>query len=136
MESTRHSPRFAYTVLYVREIDDAVEFYERAFGLEPRYTHESGQYVEMATGKTVLAFAEEELANSLGLEFRPSRPGVRAPGFEIGLTVSNVDSLYTRAIEAGAATVRAPRDMPWGQRVAYVRDLNGVLVVLATPPVR
>ena len=40
----------------------SVDFYERAFGLERRLLHESGQYAELETGATALAFASHELA--------------------------------------------------------------------------
>ena len=48
--------RFGYTIVYVRDVADSVEFYERAFGLERRLLHESGQYAELETGSTALAF--------------------------------------------------------------------------------
>jgi len=44
-----------------------------------------------------------------------------------------VAAAYRRAVDAGAVSVVAPDARPWGQVVAYVRDLNGVLVELCTP---
>lgn len=43
--------------------------------------------------------------------------------------------MFASAIEAGALAVAIaePVTKPWGQTVAYVRDLNGLLVELATP---
>ncbi|HEV7516808.1 MAG TPA: lyase, partial [Thermoanaerobaculia bacterium] len=40
---------------------------------------------------------------------------------------------YARAVEAGAAPVSQPATKPWGQDVAYVRDLDGVLIEIASP---
>ena len=64
--------RFAYTIAYVRNVHRSVTFYEQAFGLKRRFVDESGQYAEMETGKTTLAFASNELGAS-------NLPG-RAPG--------------------------------------------------------
>ena len=33
-----------------------------------------------------------------------------------------------QAIDAGATAVSIPSEKPWGQRVAYVRDLDGFLI--------
>jgi catechol 2,3-dioxygenase-like lactoylglutathione lyase family enzyme len=38
--------KLAYVILYVPRVRDAVEFYERAFGLKCRLVHESGAYAE------------------------------------------------------------------------------------------
>ena len=41
--------------------------------------------------------------------------------------------LMTEAADLGARLVQAPEQMPWGQTVAYVADINGALVELCTP---
>ena len=58
----------------------------------------------------------------------------KAPlGFEIALVTSDVAALYDRAVKTGAAAVAEPATKPWGQTVAYVRDMNGFLVESCTP---
>lgn len=123
--------KLGYVILYVPDVAAAVAFYERAFGLARRFVHESGTYAEMETGGTALAFASEALVQTLGTV--PSRPGERPAAFEVGLVTDDVPAAVMRATEAGAALVRDPETKPWGQIVAYVRDLNGVLVELCTP---
>jgi len=126
--------RFGYTILYVRNVASSVDFYERAFGLRPRFTHESGQYAEMETGATALAFATLELAaaNLPGI-FRPTVSDGHAPAFEVCLVTENVEGAYERAVREGAEPVTAPQTKPWGQDVAYVRDPDSVLIELASP---
>ena len=34
---------------------------------------------------------------------------------------------------AGCSPVSKPHEVPWGQTISYVRDLNGCLVEIATP---
>jgi len=46
---------------------------------------------------------------------------------------ADVASLYDRAVKAGAAAVARPATKPWGQTLAYVRDMDGFLVELCTP---
>jgi uncharacterized glyoxalase superfamily protein PhnB len=44
-----------------------------------------------------------------------------------------VDAADAKAVSAGAVAFRDPEQKPWGQRVAYVREPNGILVELRTP---
>lgn len=55
-----------YTILYVENVAAALDFYEKAFGLERLFLHESGDYGELATGETKLAFSSKTLMNQLG----------------------------------------------------------------------
>lgn len=123
--------QFGYTIVYVNDVAATVAFYEAAFGLQRRFLHESGDYAEMETGGTALAFSSLRLMTELGKN--PQRAVAGAPSFEIAFTTSDVAEAVARAVAAGARAVQAPEQMPWGQTVAYVADLNNVLVELCTP---
>ena len=60
---------------------------------------------------------------------RPQRP---ASGHRIELCVyvDDVDATHGRAREAGFEAVTEPADMPWGERVAYIADPDGNLLML------
>jgi lactoylglutathione lyase len=126
--------RFGFTILYVEDVPRSLDFYERALGLQRRFLHESGEYGELETGATALAFATHELAAS-------NLPGVYGdamedsgrPPFEVCFVTEDVESAYGRAVEAGADAVTEPQTKPWGQDVAYVRDPDGNLIELASP---
>jgi catechol 2,3-dioxygenase-like lactoylglutathione lyase family enzyme len=126
--------RFGYTILYVRDVAATLDFYERAFGQQRRFLHESGEYGELETGPTTLAFATHGLA-ALNLPdvFRPAQASSAAPAFEVCFVTDDVAGAFERALATGAVEASAPRIKPWGQEVAYVRDLDGNLVELASP---
>ena len=48
--------QLGYTILYVPDVPATLKFYEAAFGLTTRFLHESGDYGELETGSTALAF--------------------------------------------------------------------------------
>lgn len=127
--------KFGYTIIYVPDVAGTVQFYERAFGLARRFVHDSGQYAEMETGETTLAFASESLAESNGVAIRPNLAGNVAAGFEICLVGDDPQAAYDIAIAAGARALKPVETKPWGQRVGYVRDLNGCLVEVCSPVV-
>jgi lactoylglutathione lyase len=125
--------KFAYTILYVRDVSRSVTFYETAFGLKQKFIHESGQYAEMETEGTTLAFASIELANSnLPQGFQENNLSNLPAGIEIGLVADDVPPAFATAVSAGASVVVEPKIKPWGQTVAYVRDLDGILVELCS----
>ncbi len=126
--------RFGYTILYVDDVYASLEFYERAFGQARSFVHESGQYGELETGATSLAFASHELAgmNLPGVHRAPGSDGV-ATTFEICFVTDDVLAGYERALEGGAEAITPPQTKPWGQDVAYVRDPDGNLVEIASP---
>ncbi len=122
----------SYVILYVPDVEGTVAFYERAFGVERRFVHESGGYAEMETGATALAFADETQTPSAGA-FHGNRPESKAAGAEVAFVTEDVGGAYDRAIGAGATSLVAPIEKPWGQVVSYVRDLNGFLVEICSP---
>ena len=95
--------------------------------------HQSGTYAELATGATRLAFALESLAKEHGAEFRPSRPSELPPAVEVVLVTDDVAAGFEHAVAEGAQAVKPPKEMPWGQTVSYVRDMNGFLVEICSP---
>jgi len=126
------SPQLGYIILYVKNVLRTVEFYEQAFRLERRMVHESDTYAEMETGSTALAFADECATPTANL-FTPNDPSAKASAFEVALVTNDVLELFEHACLTGAKEVSPPEEKPWGQTVAYVRDLNGVLVEICTP---
>ena len=126
--------KFAHTILYVPDVASAVEFYEKAFGFERGFVHESGEYGELKTGETTLSFASLTLA-PFNIEggVTPSNPAHPPPAFEVAFSTDDVAAAFARATAAGAIAASPPKQKPWGQTVACVRDLNGNLVELCTP---
>lgn len=132
---TKSSPvALGYVILYVKDVPASLTFYEKAFGLERGFLHESGTYGELATGATKLAFVSLALAKET-LKASPvtTSPRSAPPASEIGLVTVEVGALFERAVLAGARPVAEPAAKPWGQIVGYVRDPDGHLVELCTP---
>lgn len=122
---------FRFTIFYVEDVAATMQFYERAFGLTTAFLHESGDYGEMATGQTKLAFSSRALIRSLGKN--PGLADPKSPSFEIAFETDDVEASLKGAINAGAVLVKEPSLQPWGQTISYVSDLNGYLVEICTP---
>jgi uncharacterized glyoxalase superfamily protein PhnB len=127
------SVKFKYTILYVDNVADTLEFYESAFGLSRAMLLEDGDYGELETGGTRLSFTSLKLMTELGKN--PAEVSSGNPCFEIAFETDDVQAALARALKAGASLVQDAEDMPWGQTTAYVTDNNGFLVELCTPVV-
>ncbi|HYP48890.1 MAG TPA: VOC family protein [Thermoleophilaceae bacterium] len=126
-------PKLGWVIVYVPDVRAALEFYERAFGLRRSFLAESGEFGQLDTGTTALAFASEELGDSNfpgGFE----RPRAERPGnVELCLVFDDVEAGFSKAVDAGCKPLAAPTAKPQGQTVGYVRDPFGTLVEIASP---
>jgi catechol 2,3-dioxygenase-like lactoylglutathione lyase family enzyme len=126
--------RLGYTIVYVPRVADSLDFFERAYGLPRRFLHDSGQYGEVETGATTLAFADHALAER---HFPAGHVRAdRSPqplGFEVALVTDDVPAAHQRALQAGAQQLSPPAAMPWGQTVSWLRGPDGLVVELCTP---
>lgn len=125
--------KFGYTIFYVANVPKTLDFYTAAFGLKQAFLHESELYGELDTGATTLAFAADQMAELNGLTIRPNRADALPAACEIAFVTDDPRAAYDHATAAGAMPVAEPAEKPWGQTVAYVRDLNGCLVELCSP---
>ena len=125
--------KFGYTIMYGPSVERTLEFYETAFGLERKMLSECKDYGELKTGETTLAFAANEMASHFAFALHPNEPAAAPPAVEVAFTTDDVPAAYAKALAAGAVAAAVPVSKPWGQIVAYVRDLNGVLVELCSP---
>lgn len=125
---------FSRTIVYVESISATLGFYEKVFDLKPSFCSECSYYGEVKTnGGGVLAFLDQKfIKEDLSKEFHFSSLVKNPLGFEICFTTKDVDAIYDKAVSKGAKSVLQPTEKYWG-RVAYLRDLNGILIELLTP---
>ena len=125
---------FGYAILYVSDVTKSIEFYEKSFGFTRKFVTPENDYGELETGQTTISFASTELANSnLKNGFIASDLSHKPFATEIGLVTENVSEIVELAAKNGATILADPMEKPWGQTVAYVRDLDGFLIEICTP---
>ncbi|KAI4383844.1 hypothetical protein MLD38_009640 [Melastoma candidum] len=128
--SSSLNPVFAYTVIYVRDVAKSVAFYSKAFGYSVRRLDESHRWGELDSGQTTIAFTpmhQCETEGRSGVVHTPGSGQGRLP-IEVCLAFKDVDAAYKRAVENGAVAVSNPEEKEWGQKVGYVRDIDGIIV--------
>lgn len=126
--------KFGYTILYVTDVDKSIAFYEKSFDFNRKFITPENDYGELETGQTTISFASFVLGNSnLKKGFLASKQSEKPFGLEIVLVTDQVQAAVDKAIANGGILVEQPVQMPWGQTVGYVRDLDGFLLEICTP---
>ena len=126
--------KFGYTIIYVSSVEEALNFYNRAFGFKTKKILDSGDWGELSTGDTTLAFATHKMGD-INLEGKYHRADLNdVPfGFELSFLTDDVEAAYSKAVAAGAISISKPEIKPWGQTVSYVRSIDGTVIEIATP---
>ena len=126
------SARLGWVIVYVPEIEAALAFYERAFGMTRRFAVDT--YGELDTGSTVARRSRPSRSAKQNFAGGVARPAADATPFNVELAlVSTSTPPFAHAVESGATALAEPKDKPQGQRVGWVRDPFGTLIEIASP---
>jgi uncharacterized glyoxalase superfamily protein PhnB len=120
----------AVPYLTVDGVARAVEFYKKALGAEL-----ASMQPPDPKGRTMHAHIYINGGSVMFSDPFPEHghPFQTPAGFNVLVPVQDVDSWYTRAVEAGCAATMPPQDMFWGDRYAQAKDPFGVLWAFVGP---
>ena len=122
--------RMSHATVWVRNQQEALEFYREAFGAKETYRLPMGDkigHAEIQIGDSFVMLADE--MPEMGHLGPNSRGG---PTSSIVLYVEDVDSSFKKAVEAGAKEQRPVRQEFWGDRMGTLTDPFGHQWSLAT----
>ena len=129
--------KLGFVIVYVADVTETLQFYQKAFDLEINLEHKENDvvlYGEMATEGAVLGFASHEMGQlNLAGQYQKISPDNEPVGQEIVFVHKDVDAVYRKAINAGATSIAEPTEKPWGQTVAYIRTIEGTLIEICSP---
>ncbi|MFP4844683.1 VOC family protein [Winogradskyella sp. PE311] len=126
--------KYAYTILYVEDVEKTITFYANAFGFQKKFLTPEADYGELISGETTIAFASYVLGNSNFKQgFKKITLTEKPNGIEMAFTSENIEADFEKAINAGAMEYESIIEKPWGQKVGYLRDINGFLIEICTP---
>ena len=126
--------KYAYTILYVEDVEKTIEFYEGAFGFQKKFITPEADYGELISGETTIAFASIALGDSnFKKGFEKLSINRKPNGIEMAFTTENIEDDFNKALKQGAIEYEPIIEKPWGQKVGYLRDINGFLIEICTP---
>ena len=125
--------KYAYTIFYVDNVEETIQFYEKAFGFNRKFVTPENDYGELISGETTISFASIKLGNSNFKEGFEKIIPTKTIGMEMAFVTEDIEKDYQKAIDAGAIEFEPIKQKPWGQKVGYVKDINGILIEICTP---
>ena len=126
--------KYGYTIIYVRDVEETLSFFEAAFGFQRKFMTPEKDYGELVSGETTIAFASNELGKSnFRKGFKTVDPEETPVGIEMAFVTEDIESNFQKAVDAGAEVYEPVKEKPWGQKVGYLRDINGMLIEVCTP---
>lgn len=126
--------KYAYTIFYVKNVTETINFYEKAFGFSKKFLTPENDYGELFSGETTIAFASIALGNANFKKGFEKTSNAKKPfGIELAFTTENIEKDFQHAINSGATEFEPLIEKPWGQKVGYLRDNNGFLIEICTP---
>ncbi|MEM9060662.1 MAG: VOC family protein [Pseudomonadota bacterium] len=123
--------------LTVKDARSALDFYGRALGAETLMILEEDSVISHARARIAggVIMLYEEKTGAPDSNRAPEALGGSPVAIRLELrTAERVDATAAQCIEAGAETVIAPTDRPWG-RLAEIRDPQGHIWRLAASTV-
>ena len=90
---------YAYTILYVESVEQTIAFYENAFGFIKKFITPEGDYGELLSGDTTIAFASIELGKSnLKNGFIPSDVNDKPFGIELTFVSTDIETTLKKPL--------------------------------------
>jgi lactoylglutathione lyase len=121
-----------FPMLSVSDLDRSLAFYRDLFAGVVTYRFpEQGDpaFVVVTLGDASEVGLGVLSGDGGALHGEPLRPAL-GHRIELCVYVDDVDAVAQAAQAAGFAVVSAPQDQPWGERIAYLRDPDGNMVML------
>lgn len=126
--------KYAYTIIYVEDVKETIEFYTKAFGFQQKFLTPENDYGELISRETTIAFASIELGKSnFKKGFQAIKSSEKPFGVELVFVSEDIEKDFKKAVEMGATEYEPIIEKPWGQQVGYVLDNNGFLIEICTP---
>ena len=118
-------------MLSVEDVSASIAFYGELLGGTEvyRFPEDDPVFVSLQLGDSEIGIGS---VSEAPLHGRPQRPA-SGHRVELCIYVDDVDETVIAARASRAPVLMEPSDQPWGERVAYIADPDGNLLMLAAP---
>ncbi|SPF51888.1 PhnB domain protein [Candidatus Sulfopaludibacter sp. SbA4] len=139
IEGSEPLPGVIVPCLVVADVDEAMRFYQTAFGAEELYRSPCaggvGVHVNLRIWNSLVCLAQEEpqvRADRVEYSMLASPETLGGSTCIFQVRVPDADEAFERAVRSGAAPTIPPSDMFWGDRYGLVQDPFGYMWAITT----
>jgi PhnB protein len=119
----RTGPVLDLITVIVRDTKRSKEFYVKKLGLELKT--DAGEFVSVLT--------PNKIAIGLHEPHEGHTHKVAPSSFQLEFVVDDVDAWYSRLKKKGVKFTQKPKNMPWKQREAELKDPDGHILIISSP---
>ena len=115
--------------IYVKNVEQSLAWYVTTFSAKIKMLSADKHYGELDLGNFTLAFGQDEMERQHNYPAFYGNSMQQEPcGINLAVYTNDLEGQYQQALLNGAVSVLAPHTKPWGIEVAWIRDINGVMV--------
>ena len=118
-------PQIALITIITNNLPAMTRFYRDVLGFPVQ--QDLGQYVEFESEGVRFSLCSREVMHTATGDASFTAPR-RGQSFELAFPVSSPDAVeqtYEQIVASGATPIKAPAEMPWGQKTAFFADPDG-----------
>lgn len=107
----------------VNDFDKALTFYKEILELPVHIEDKDNQFAELVLGNSLIALLTETTLKDMSenLEFVNHNEN----SFLFAVEVDNLEETYYNLLKKKVDFIQEPKSTPWGQKVAYFKDIEG-----------
>lgn len=107
----------------VSDFDKAFAYYTEVLELKPKTVDKENKFAEIKLGELVIALLTKDTLDGMcGSE----NIGNNSSNV-FAVEVDDINKAHTELREKGVKFVQEPKTTPWGQKVAYFKDIEGYM---------
>lgn len=109
--------------LKVADYEKTFSFYKNVLGFSVKTEDATNKFAELQFGNLVIALLTNETVEGMCGEKELGSP--RDSPVVIAMEVDSLEQTYKTFLQKGVTFIIPPKTTPWGQKVSYMRDIEG-----------
>lgn len=123
-------------ILFVKDQNNAAEFYEKILGIRPSLHVPGMTEFELATNCLLGLMPQTGISRLLQLDIPREENRSGFPKCELYLLVKDAAAAIDHALSSGATLVSAIQARDWGDSVGYLKDPDGNIIAFASKTIK
>jgi uncharacterized glyoxalase superfamily protein PhnB len=111
--------------LQITDFNKALDFYTKVLGFKTKTLDRENEFAEVKFGDLVIALLTKTTLD--GMCGSTNFSADSKPGCVIAFEVDSVAAAYKELNAKGVEFIEKPKTTPWGQKVAYFKDIAGYI---------
>ena len=115
----------------VSDFNKSLTFYKEVLELPIHIEDKDNQFAELVLGNSLIALLTDATLKDMSENLKFVNPSARS--FLFAVEVNNLEETYNNLLKKGVDFIQEPKSTPWGQKVAYFKDIEGYVWEISEP---